>query len=552
MAVTNNLNLFDIVDTGSTGVYFSGGGGSPSLDSDIVIAGNSAFGRRVTNTTNPGDGVGALPASAVDLTDCHVGVWVWVTQRGVLNGGGVVYSSQTAKNQIQNNYRISSYTALEDYPSEGGWLRLWYSPTTAAFVGPNTAGTIDFTSIAFIGHTAYFSATPGGNSPNVWVDRIDFTKSSEVAVIVTGTESFSSVAATDANGTNEWGVFREVNGIYNQYAPIQFGTAAAATTINESNFTSALVERGDPTQSWITHNLDLGNAGTTIRYADATILNSTGLGIASLTPSFDVVGTSGSFSAENLSLLAFRNVTLTSSCVWDGGTIELLNLEQGGAEIKNCTIRTRNGIATASCNDATFGETSGIHDCTFVRTGTLDHHAFAVTSSATLTNIRFSGYTTGNNAAIVNTSSNDVVITCNGTTDTAEVTVTQQGIGGTITVVGPDRNFELTGLKDGTEVRLINSSTNVEIAGVETIVSGSAVGGVINNGSGTVTISGSANAATENVFNYAYQHSTDIPIYAAILSASTYEVIYLDSSLENRDRSIPIQQQIDRNFNDPA
>ena len=544
MAITNNLNLFDIVDTGTTGAYFSGGGGSPGLESEVVIAGDFALGRRVTDTTNPGNGVGALPASAVDLTDCHVGVWVWVTQRGVLQGGGVVYSSQTSKNQIQNNYRISSYTALANYPAEGGWLRLWYDPTNATFIGPNTSGTIDFTSIAFIGHTAYFSSAPGGNAPNVWIDRIDFTKSSEAAVIVTGTESFSSFAATDANGTNEWGVFREVNGIYNQYAPIQFGTAATATTINESNFTSALVESGGPDQAWVTHNLDLGNAGTTIRYANGTILNSTGLAIAALTPSFTVTGTSGSFSAENLSLLAFRNVALTSTCVWDGGTIELLDLTQGGAEIKNCTIRTRNSTGGASCNDATFGTTSGIHDCTFVNAGTLDHHAFAVTSSVTLTNVRFSGYTTGNNAAIVNTSSNDVVITCNGTTDTAEVTVVQDGIGGSITVVGPDRNFELTGLKDRTEVRLVNSATNTEIAGVENVIGG--VGSGINNGGGTVTVSGTTD---DNTFNYAYQHSSDINIDAAILSSSTYQVIYLTSSLQDSDKSIPIQQRIDRNSN---
>jgi hypothetical protein len=544
MAITNNLNLFDIVDTGTTGVYFAGGGGSPSLDSDIVIAGNSALGRRVTDTTNPGIGVGALPATAVDLTDCHVGAWVWVTQRGVLSGGGVVYSSQTAKNQIQSNYRISSYTALADYPPEGGWLRLWYSPSGGTFIGPNTSGTIDFTSIAFIGHTAYFVATPGGNSPNVWIDRIDFTKSSEAAIIVTGTESFSSFAATDANGTNEWGVFREVNGIYNQYAPIQFGTAAAATTINESNFTSALVENGSPELTWINHNIDLGNAGTTIRYADGNILNSTGTEATSLRPGLLVTGTNGSFSAENLSLLAFDNVALTSSCVWDGGTIELRDLTQGGAEIKNCTVRTRNGTGASSCDDPTFGATSGIHDCTFVSTGGTPHAAFSVNSSVTLTNMRFVGYGGLNGEALVNFGSNDVIVTCNGTTEPSNVSVRQAGIGGTITVVGPDRNFELTGLKDRTEVRLVNSATNTEIAGVENTIGG--VGTGINNGGGTVTVSGTTDS---NTFNYAYQFSASTNILAAILSSSTYEVIYLESSLQDSNKSIPIQQQIDRNSN---
>lgn len=546
MAITNNLNLFDIVDTGSTGVYFSGGGGSPSLDSDIVIAGNSAFGRRVTDTTAPGTGVGALPASAVDLTDSHVGVWVWVTQRGVLQGGGVVFSSQTSKNQIQNNFRIAGYSPL-NYPPEGGWLRLWTNPNNGAYIGPNTSGTIDFTSTAFIGHTAYFSSSPGGNTPNVWVDRIDFTKSSEAALIVTSTESFSSIAATDANGTNEWGIFRERAGVYNQYGPIKYGTSATSVSLSEENFTLAYVNQGGVDAGFLRSEIDLGNASTNVNWKNATIFSSDTSRAGDLT----VTGTSGSFSATNVTLLSQRDITLTSGVTWAGGTIQARSIVQGGASISGTTIRqdSPTSIGGSLISDPTFGTNSGLRDVTFIQESSFSSHAIELTSgsSFTFTDILFSGYDSfsSQNAAVFNNTGNDIEITLAGTTQTFGV---QNAGGFTTTLVGAPRNFELTGLKDGTEVRLINADTNVEIAGVETVASGSAVGGVINNGDGTVTIGGSAD---NNTFNYAYQFSASTDILAAILSASAFEVIYLESSLQNSDKSIPIQQQPDRNYNNP-
>ena len=545
MAITNNLNLFDIVDTGSTGVYFSGGGGSPSLDSDIVIAGNSAFGRRVTDTTAPGIGVGALAGTAVDLTNSVVGTWVWVTQRGVLANGGVVYSSQTAKNQIQNNYRISNYSAATDYPPEGGWLRLWYEPDSFFYTGPFTSGTIDFTNINFIGHTAYFTATPGGNSPNVWVDRIDFTKSSEAALIITGSESFSSIAATDANGTNEWGIFRERGGIYNQYGPIQYGTAASSVTLQQDGDTVAFVQSGLVPTGFLRNEYNIENASSTVDFKNVTFLGTLGFGSAR-SPDFTVSGSSGSFSATTCTMAAHRNITFTPACTITGGIVEGQRLIQDGATISGgANLRHRGNILNAYIDDPDFSKLTDVTFTLVSQSGA----AIALTSgsSFTFTDILFEGYASGSGqaSAVFNNTGNNIEITLAGTTQPFSV---RNATGLTTTLLGAPRNFELTGLKDGTEVRLINADTNVEIAGVETVASGSAVGGVINNGGGTVTIGGSAD---NNTFNYAYQFSQSTDILAAILSASAFEVIYLESSLQNSDKSIPIQQQPDRNYNNP-
>lgn len=374
-----------------------------------------------------------------------------------------------------------------------------------------------------------------------------------------GTSSLSALAAAEANSTtgfNQCVVLS--NGTYFFYAGIVIGETTGGTA-SQFNFseTDATISIIDPAAMASASFANLLEWKINLNSASSTFAM-TNCNYSSSRKNNRIVGTRIRFSGSsnsssarflNCNLLDLDFIELTPACTIEGGTTRAISISQSSAHLFDGTIVTQaSTINTATISNPSFGTTSGIHDTLFIQGGT--GPALDVTSSTTFTNIKFSGYSGLNGEPVINSSSNDVVITRDA--NTPAFNVRQVGLGGSITTQGPDSNFELTGLKDGTEVRLINSSTNVEIAGVETIVSGSAVGGVINNGSGTVTISGSANAATENVFNYAYQHSTDIDIYAAILSASTYEVIYLDSTLALADKSIPVQQQEDRNFNDPA
>ena len=545
MAITNNLNNFDLVDTGTTGVYFSGGGGSPSLDTEIVIAGTNALGRRVTDTTAPGTGVGALGGSN-NLSGNHVGTWVWVTQRNVLAQNYVVFSSQTAKNQIQNNYRAAPFTS---YASEGGWQRVWFDASNLSYLGPNTSGTIDWTNINFVGTSAYFSSAPGGNAPNVWLDRIDYSKSSEAAVILTGTESLSSLAATDANGTNEWGVLRERNGVYNQYARVQYGTAASSVTINETDVTLAIVESGLVGTSFLGTNVNLENASTNVNFTDSTIFSADNYRIGQILGDFIVSGSSGTLSAVNLSLLTHRTVTLSPSVNYNGGAIQSEFLEQDGAHIYGgCILRTAAPISGSSFMiDPTFGTTSGLHNVTFKRSAAAraNHHAIELTTgtSFTFTNINFEDYdsVSSDNAAVFNNTGGAITITRAGTTGTFSV---RNGVGSSTTILGTPRNFELTGLKNGTEVRIMDQNSLSAVAGVESISAG--VGTTIDNGDGTVTISGTSN---NNTFNYAYQYSTSQSVRVAVINTA-YEIEYFASVLADSDKSIPISQTLDRNYND--
>jgi len=114
------------------------------------------------------------------------------------------------------------------------------------------------------------------------------------------------------------------------------------------------------------------------------------------------------------------------------------------------------------------------------------------------------------------------------------------------------RTFALTGMKDGTEVRIFKVSDSSAIAGIEDMTGG--VGTSPDNGNGTVTVTG---ATDDNTFTFSWVYqdpptsNADVPIFIAILN-NQYEYISLTGlSLENADSSIPVQQRFDRNFSDP-
>jgi hypothetical protein len=105
--------------------------------------------------------------------------------------------------------------------------------------------------------------------------------------------------------------------------------------------------------------------------------------------------------------------------------------------------------------------------------------------------------------------------------------------------------FALTGLKDATEIRIFNSSTDTEIAGIETITNGTDVGGTASAG---VTVSGSTD---NNTFVYTYTYSSDIPIFVVILSLGLQITRLSNLTLGNTSQSIPVSQVIDRVYNNP-
>jgi hypothetical protein len=366
--------------------------------------------------------------------------------------------------------------------------------------------------------------------------------------------TFSGIADVDA--TDAYGILQKDNDVLFGYGQITIGAASGDTYLEAE------------TDVIVFPNTDADNS-ITATGASATFAATNSIFKAN---SGEIFG----FDTQNVgALICNANSFIRANPVIFGASqsvesctfVSCGDVVTNGASFPGCTFSEQvdgaalNPVAvtlTNSSNVPDASELSKLANCIFnspgrgygIDLGTISSN---VAVSVNLDNVTFTDYSAGslgdNTAEIAPGTPNiAILVDYRGTADltinviNGSTTPSLLNIGsGTVTVAAPPRNFALTGLKDRTEVRLINSATNTEIAGVENVI-----GGVGTGSTSGVTVTGSTDL---NNFNYAYQYSADTDIFAAIISSSTYEIIYLEESLLDSDKSIPIQQQIDRNSN---
>jgi hypothetical protein len=244
-----------------------------------------------------------------------------------------------------------------------------------------------------------------------------------------------------------------------------------------------------------------------------------------------------------------RTVDFTSTCTFDGGVLDTVNITQGGSEIKNCEIRTRTATQVAVIDDATFGITSGIHDVTFKQEGSGHAIEFTSGSAATLTNIEFSGYgaNASNSAAIYNNTGGSLTLTVSGG-NSANYTI-RNGTGASTTIVS-SKTLTIDNIVVDSEVRVysytdINDPTTyTELAGVE--LSGSPPTSSTFDTVTSYTDAG-GNTKYQAVFNYnTTTQAGGVRIIAVNVEYNYFKTdITLSSSL---DTSISLFQIADRNY----
>lgn len=407
-----------------------------------------------------------------------------------------------------------------------------------------------------------------GNPYNL--DAIYYGRGEAIVTGGTSTDAdatFDGLASTNDDNANRWGLFQEQFGSYLWKGLLTLGTSAAAVEFTDKNKAIFIDDVRVVASDF--NKIEINNTASNITW---TNINISSLGSVSR-GQFEMVD-GASFSADTCVFTDMGTFTFqkgTGNCNIKDSTFRRCdNVTSNGATFDNCTFdsqETAGGFSIAldltnASGSADAAQIANIPNCTFISPG-VDAYAIDlgtissnVAVSVDLDNVTFDGYTAGSlgnfsnqtagfgpNFGIFVTYTGTATLTINVINDSTIPSIINTG-SGTVTLAAPPRNFKLTGLKDRTEVRLVNSSTNTEIAGVENVIGG--VGTGINNGGGAVTVSGTTD---NNTFNYAYQYSSDINILAAVLSSSTYEVIYLESSLQNSDKDIPVQQQIDRNSN---
>ena len=218
------------------------------------------------------------------------------------------------------------------------------------------------------------------------------------------------------------------------------------------------------------------------------------------------------------------------------GDVQLRNITTfEGMSFTDCDIVTQNSAPISKCtvtNTLILSNVpSSIQNCSFVAGSPSTRSAIEITTPGTYNFIgnQFTGFTANgtNGAAIYNNSGGAVTLNISGGGSTPTI---RNGAGASTTIVNAV-NVTLTGMKDGTEVRIYRSGTSpaVEVAGIETVTAGS---------------------TNDRSFTFSDQAGNSVDI---VIISLQYQNIRIESyTVPFSNTTLPIQQVLDRNYTNPA
>lgn len=501
---TVTSQLTRIHDLEGTPTFASiGGGQGPTTNTDIFIQGAQSGARRQSNVTLNGFWLSDTAANDLSADNVHIGIWMFQTHYAVMTALEVWIGSTTT------NYDRHVYP-LSAYPDTGGWVRIWVDVSRTP---DNTNGTgLDEASAQHFGLVQSIP-TVGGNAQNLVMDAIDSTTT---GLLLTGTSGvWSDFSTADANTTNQYGVVRNINGVYFVRARLTLGSSSSLA-FSDTGFVIVFPDQPLVSDTFMGITLDLQNASTSITWTNG-VINSAGTKQGDLI----VTSTAGSFTASGMTFSRLRQITVTSACSISSSSITSCDkLTHTGATISECNISastTADGEAFIVTADPT-----NISDCIFTFS---DGHAIEITSPGTYSfsgNI-FTGFgaTGTNDAAIYNNSGGLVTLNISG----GGSTPTYRNGAGASTTINNNVSVTLTGLVSSppTEVRVYTVNTTTELDGQEDVTTGS--------------------------FTFTLQAGTQVDIRIFNVQYETADI--LNYTVPSSDASIPIQQRFDRNYYNP-
>lgn len=225
--------------------------------------------------------------------------------------------------------------------------------------------------------------------------------------------------------------------------------------------------------------------------------------------------TSATYDFSGLQIIGAGTIILKSGIALDTVVFSTCSaIAAVGCILTNCSFNTTTG--TNALTIASVAESDSIDNCTFLN----NTRAIKITAIGTYT---FNGHTfSGNTYDIENSSSGLVTINnINGSN-----TITYINTGGGSVIINTYRTLTFTGVKTGSEIRILSHATLTELTGEESNTTGS--------------------------FSYQYNYvaSTYIDI---IVHHLDYQFYRLDNYLlANSDVSLPIQQAGDRQYENPV
>lgn len=493
--VTSQLTRIHDVEGSLTTVAIGGGAGA-TANTDIFIQGSQSLGRRQSNVTLNGFLLDDGATTDLSASDVHVGLWIWHTHYAVLTALRVRIGSTSA------NYD-EHIVPLTEYPSLGGWIRVWVDISRTPDATGGTA--LNEASVQFYGPVNSLP-TVGGNASNLILDAIDYTTG---GLLLTGTSGVFDdfVTADEDNTTNKYGVVSTLSGVIYCKARLTLGSASSLV-FSDSNFSIIFPQQNLVADTFMGITSDLQHASTDITLSNGSI-SSPGTKKAD----FVVTGTTGVMDITGMTFSGLRIVTLTSKPVVEGCTFNSCGqITAPGTSFTNNSVSGYTGSTDTSAlvwDVAT--DPDGLLDGTTFTKGSGTTHAieFGTTSptTMTLTNVTFSGY----NAS-------------NGQTDSA---IHIKRTSGTVTL-NIDGGTTPSYKTDGATVVIVSGSVTVSVHAQT--VSGTAVASAnvllkaANGGpypfEDTVTIVNSGTTATVTHTGHGLETNDDVYIEGASLDAN--------------------------------
>lgn len=389
--------------------------------------------------------------------------------------------------------------------------------TTGATVNPG-----QLSAITQMGGLMQTASSIMGTINNLQLDQFTIGLGLRVSGGTSGVPDTFEAARLQDEDTSKWGWWGSSNGAIIGKGKLYIGPPSgnAASVFNDSTF---VVIFADEKVSSSFYEINARGTGTTVSWDLASIsaANSTnarwGLTLDS---------TLGSFSDKNGVWTGAGNLYLNSNAGLTGTTlVDCSKLYQSGATLNGCTVIAANTSAGTAFIES--GNPGNISNCKFTFSA---GHAIELTSqSATavtftknfFTNYQASG-TTG--AAVYNNSGKAITINV---VDGDSPTV-RNGAGSTTTVVN-SISLTLTNIINDSEVRIYSAGTINELAGEESVTSGS--------------------------FTYSYTYAAgvyvDIVVYKKEYTFNEPEGRLSSYLLTSSTTSIPISQKFDRNYLNP-
>lgn len=490
-------------------------------------------------------------AASTDISN-HV-IYCWVFSRLALGntddaGGGLMVYVGDVTNAGAWKVAGADKAAFRHDAGPVGWqcpaldtTNLPASPLSRA----GAAASVNFSAITRVGTTVNSLVAAPGMNPTYLVDIIRILNTGVndgcALTIISGSSTnpgtFLEIVNEDRStgSLKAHGVIRELGtGVYGVQGPLMFGTGSGTDSswFEDKNASVIFEDRGFRDTLYKIVIRDNGTGTTTFKLGDkvGTGTSAVGSNGVTLTAPPGVGVQFDSRTDANVTDVFIYGSTFngfSNGILLGGGTQEFIGnivnssgaIIPSGSSMVNCNINT--SISTASVYWNFNLNPSGLLDgCSFLGSGSSHAIEFGplAPASMSLVNISYTDYgpDSGSSSAVYNNSGKNLQITLDG----GDIPTIRNGTGAGTTLISGLTTVTLTGLVNGTEVRVVNNSTQADVDGVESVVGN----------------------------QFSFQAASGLVVDIVIHNID-YEYIRINSyTIPATTTSIPIEQRFDRNY----